>query len=186
MAGRSRVDWPAIRAEFVTGPDSMSFAALAAKHHVRRETVGRRASTEDWAAMRSQFRHQVAEKVGERRSDLEAERLSQQLDDALEVRGIAHEALARLRKPRRVKRRGKVVELPPLIEDEASLSEVRRLLLCAALLEREALDVEAQVRVRLETEIEEMLRRLGRVLSPRDYGRALEVLSVPDEEEGES
>jgi hypothetical protein len=76
--------------------------------------------------------------------------------------------------------------LPPLLEPEASLAEVRRLLLTAALLEREALDVEARVRLRLEAEVEGMLRRLGGVLPDDEYRRVLDILSVPDEDEREN
>jgi hypothetical protein len=72
--------------------------------------------------------------------------------------------------------------LPPLLEPEASLAEVRRLLLTAALLEREALDVEARVRLRLEAEVEGMLRRLGGVLPDDEYRRVLDVLAADEDE----
>jgi hypothetical protein len=175
-----RIDWQAARERFVCGGDEVTHASLAREFGTKRETVSRRATREQWGEQRARFRYQTVTLLREKRSALEAERLSQQLDDALEVRGIARDALRRLRAPRRVRRRGKVVSLPSLLESEASLSEVRRLLLTAALLEREALDVEARVRVRLGAELEDMLRRAQRAFSPEVFGALLDLWAQPE------
>lgn len=67
----SKLNWEAIKAEYIAGEDSVTHQALADKHGVNRVTVTRNAK--GWDAARLQYRNQVATKTLNRTSTTEAE-----------------------------------------------------------------------------------------------------------------
>lgn len=184
MSRVPKVDWVAVREEFVAGGDDVTHVALGKKYHVERQTVTRHASKEGWNAQRTQFRHQVTKQTRERTSAHEAKLRADQIKTAAALRALAVEQLDKLRRPgkRMVKGPdGKEVEqaTPSLLEGQLDAAECRRYLRTAAQIENQALGIEAEVRITAGAEVEEILRRLKPVLGLTDeeYERALGALS---------
>jgi hypothetical protein len=91
----SRLNWEAIKAEYIAGDESVTQRSLAAKYRVNFATVGRRASKEHWAEARSAYRQQVASKTLNRVSTTEAEFRARQLRIARAMEDIGLRVLLR-------------------------------------------------------------------------------------------
>jgi hypothetical protein len=191
MGQRTKIDWQVVRDEFVMakeGSDSANKAALAKKYGVRRETLTRRSIKENWDTQHAQYEHQVAMKTRAKTSMHEAQRRTLQLQSAEVLRQLASEAFTLLRKKGTKIEKGKtgeeiIVETPAPIESQLTAAEARRFMQTAAEIENHALSLEGEIMMQLSVELKEILRRLSTVLSPEDYLRTLDVLSVPDETE---
>jgi hypothetical protein len=183
-----KVDWRAVQEEFVAGGDEVTHVALGEKYHVERQTVTRHASKEDWNAQRAQYRHQVTKQTRERTSAHEAKLRADQIKSAAALRGLATQALDRLRRPGSRTVRDKdgnetVQATAPPLEAMLDAAECRRYLRTAAQIENQALGVEGELRIKLDAELTEILRRLQAILSTDDYGRVLDVLALPGDGE---
>ena len=87
----SRLNWQAIKAEYIAGDDSVTHQAIATKYGCNPATVSRRASAEKWLDARSVYRQGVASKTLNRTSTTEAELRAKQLRvcDAVLAKGLA-------------------------------------------------------------------------------------------------
>ena len=83
-----KLNWEAVKAEYIAGDDSVTHQALADKHKVSRVTVSRHAK--GWEDARIQYRNPVATKTLNRASTTEAELRAKQLrvSDALLSKGL--------------------------------------------------------------------------------------------------
>ncbi len=84
----SKLNWEAIKAEYISGEDSVTHQALADKHGCARQVVTRHAK--GWDAARLQYRSQTVAKTLNRISTTEAELRAKQLrvSDALLSKGL--------------------------------------------------------------------------------------------------
>jgi len=89
-----RLNWDAIKAEYIAGDDSVTHQFLADKYHCARAVVTRHAK--GWQAARSQYRSQMVAKTLNRVSTTEAELRAKQLRVAEYVLGKGLSALQKL------------------------------------------------------------------------------------------
>ncbi len=78
----SRLNWEAIKAEYISGEDSVTHQALADKYRCNRCTVSKHAMGEGWDDARKQYRNTVATKTLNRASTTEAEMRARQIRQA--------------------------------------------------------------------------------------------------------
>jgi len=83
-----RINWETVKAEYISGADSVTHQALADKYGCARQSVTRKAK--GWDAARLQYRSQVAAKTLDHTSTTEAELRAKQLRvaDVLLGKGI--------------------------------------------------------------------------------------------------
>ncbi|MFZ5426662.1 MAG: hypothetical protein ACOZEN_06785 [Thermodesulfobacteriota bacterium] len=86
-----RVNWELLKAEYISGDDSVTIRALGLKHGVSFPNIGRRASKEHWGESRITYRQQVANKALQKTTTTEAELRAKQLRacDALLAKGLS-------------------------------------------------------------------------------------------------
>ena len=187
-AGRpAQHNWDLIREEYVTGSDQTSFSQLSEKYGAKRVTIARHSGKEDWQAQRAQFRHQVAMKTRAKTSAHEAKLRAEQILTARHLRNVGAEGLMKLRQPTKRKMMvkgpdGKEVEVevegPSRLDSEMDMSQVRQCFKDAATIENQALGMDTEVRIRLDSEVSEILRRIRSVLAPTEYDRVIDVLAA--------
>ena len=85
-----RLDWHAIKSEYISGDDKVTHESLAGKYACNPTTVSKRASAEKWVEARETYRQTVASKTLNRVSTTEAELRAKQLrvSDALLSKGL--------------------------------------------------------------------------------------------------
>lgn len=171
--------------DYVTGDDAVTTQVIAERYGVRPETVRRWCSKHKWAAQRAQYRHMATQRGMEKASTTEAEIRARHINLGKTVQGIAMVQLTKLRNPR-VKEivggdgKASTKVIASLLEEQMDAPEVRRWLETGIKIEREAAGLEEEIRVRLESEVETILRKLQGALTTDAYRQVLNVLSIPD------
>lgn len=60
------LDWPAIKAEYVTGGDDVTYRSLAREHGLNQATISEHGKAEQWPSARQAHREQVAREASKR------------------------------------------------------------------------------------------------------------------------